>query len=130
MILKNIIFLTILSVKVSLVFVFGTSLVLAQQSAEAQVPFSLGLGQQKFESNCASCHGVQAKGTDSGPPLLHAYYKPSHHDDRAFYSAILNGSTQHHWNFGNMLPVPGVGKKEIPQIVAYVRWMQRQVGIE
>ena len=94
-----------------------------------QVPFKFGLGQQKYEAMCAKCHGPWLGGTDQGPPLLHGYYKPSHHGDQAFYRAILRGSPQHHWNFGDMPPVPGATPEDAQQIIPFVRWVQQAEGL-
>ncbi|CAC9535452.1 hypothetical protein [uncultured Gammaproteobacteria bacterium] len=89
------------------------------------VPFMQAAGMSKFKENCAKCHGEWAKGTDSGPPLIHNYYKPSHHGDEAFYRAALNGVKAHHWRFGNMSPVEGIERKDITKIISYVRWLQK-----
>src|SRR5919197_544631 len=55
-------------------------------------------GERLFGANCASCHGRSARGTDQGPPLVDAIYKPSHHADAAFYFAAARGAVQHHWH--------------------------------
>ncbi|MDH3713841.1 MAG: cytochrome c [Gammaproteobacteria bacterium] len=94
-----------------------------------QVPFKYGLGQQKYTAMCAECHGKWLRGTDQGPPLLHGYYKPSHHGDRSFYRAILQGTQQHHWNFGDMAPVPGATQADAQQIIPFVRWVQQAEGL-
>ena len=91
-----------------------------------KVPFSQGLGMGKFKQNCAKCHGEWAEGTSDGPPLIHNYYKPSHHDDEAFYRAALSGVRAHHWRFGNMPPVKGINRKDIKEIISYIRWLQKQ----
>lgn len=93
------------------------------------MPFKYGRGFELFQNNCAECHGGNLKGTDQGPPLLHGYYKPSHHSDVAFFRAIESGSPQHHWNFGDMKPVPGVDKKQAQAIVDFVRWYQQDTGL-
>ncbi|MDA0226268.1 MAG: c-type cytochrome, partial [Proteobacteria bacterium] len=31
-------------------------------------------GKPLFETHCGSCHGVDLRGTDKGPPLLHRIY--------------------------------------------------------
>lgn len=94
-----------------------------------QVPFQYGLGQQKYSDMCAQCHGEWLDGTDKGPPLLHGYYKPSHHSDRAFLRAILQGSAQHHWEFGDMQPVEGATLEDAQQIIPFVRWLQQAEGL-
>ena len=64
-------------------------------------------GQQVFNTTCVLCHGVNAAGTNQGPPLVHKIYEPGHHADFSFRNAVSNGVPAHHWNFGNMPPVPG-----------------------
>ena len=94
------------------------------------VPFQFGLGMQKFQEKCSVCHGKWAEGTaDNGPPLVHPYYEPSHHDDASFFRAALSGVKAHHWNFGNMPPVKGITNQDIGQIVQFIRWWQRENGI-
>lgn len=94
------------------------------------VPFKYGLGMQKYHENCASCHGRWGMGTDEGPPLVHDCYKPSHHGYRSFFEASLYGTRQHHWQFGDMAPVPGVTEKDVRPIIPFVRWLQKEAGIE
>jgi len=94
------------------------------------VPFQLGLGMQKFQEKCSACHGQWGEGTaDKGPPLIHSFYKPSHHDDASFFRAAHSGVTAHHWHFGNMPPVEGITDQDIGQIVQFIRWWQRENGI-
>jgi mono/diheme cytochrome c family protein len=93
-------------------------------------PAALAEGERLFNETCARCHGPRAVGTDQGPPLVHAIYEPNHHSDAAFQMAAANGVRAHHWSFGDMSPVPGVTPDQVTQIVAYVRWLQRQAGIE
>ncbi len=97
---------------------------------EPQVPFKYGLGMDKYQNYCSSCHGKWAKGTDQGPPLIHVYYRSSHHGDESFYRAALEGASQHHWKFGDMPPVPGIGRQDVDAIIPFVRWLQREAGIE
>jgi len=85
-------------------------------------------GQELFEANCAQCHGVDLKGTDTGPPFLHDVYVPSHHGDIAFFAAAEQGVQPHHWDFGQMPPVPGVDREDIQLIVDYVRERQEDAG--
>jgi len=87
-------------------------------------------GKSLFEKSCAQCHGADLHGTKEGPPLVHRIYKPSHHADIAFQLAVKNGSRQHHWNFGDMKPVEGVSPDDVAHITAYVRYKQREAGIE
>lgn len=86
-------------------------------------------GRVAFEQNCASCHGVNAGGTQQGPPLIHPIYNPGHHADGAFFLAARTGVRQHHWSFGNMPPQPEVTDSQIAAIVRYVRELQAANGI-
>lgn len=88
------------------------------------------VGKKLYEKNCASCHGVDLKGTKLGPPFLHPYYVSSHHGDVAFQLAARNGVQAHHWKFGNMVPVPIVTPDDVAHITAYVRYQQRRAGIQ
>ena len=93
------------------------------------VPAEFQPGKQLFDASCAACHGSAALGTTQGPPLVHIYYEPNHHGDDAFMMAIGTGVRQHHWNFGDMPAVSGLGPDEAEQIIAYVRWLQREAGV-
>ena len=87
-------------------------------------------GAEVFEAQCASCHGATAAGSDKGPPLVDDVYRPSHHTDGAFQIAVLRGVPQHHWRFGSMPRQEGLSDQDIADIVAYVRQLQREAGIE
>ena len=96
----------------------------------ATSPPEVAQGKALFEQNCSVCHGPAADGTTQGPPLVHIIYEPSHHADAAFILAARNGVRAHHWRFGDMPPLPDVGDETVIEIVGYIRWLQRQVGIE
>ena len=87
-------------------------------------------GEAVFEANCAVCHGQGAVGTDQGPPLVHEVYEPSHHPDESFRNAVTQGVQPHHWQFGPMPPVPGLQGEDVDAVIAYVRSLQRDAGIE
>ena len=74
--------------------------------------------------------GTDLKGTKVGPPFLHPFYVPSHHSDASFQIAVRNGVKAHHWQFGDMAPIPGVSADDVAHITAYVRGQQRRVGIQ
>lgn len=84
-----------------------------------------------FDAACASCHGENAAGQDGvAPPLVHQLYRPSHHDDAAFVVAVRQGSRQHHWSFGGMMPVEQpLADAEIQAIIRNVRELRRENGI-
>ena len=96
----------------------------------ATSPPELAQGKILFEQNCSVCHGPAGDGTAQGPPLVHIIYEPNHHADAAFILAARNGVRAHHWRFGDMAPLPGVTDAMVQEIVGYIRWLQRQVGIE
>ncbi len=86
-------------------------------------------GQQVFNDNCASCHGVNGAGTHKGPPLIHDIYNPGHHSNQAFYNAVRNGVRQHHWPYGDMPPQKQVGFSDMAALVQFIREVQQQNGI-
>jgi mono/diheme cytochrome c family protein len=101
-----------------------------QTVVSSAVPTEFQTGETTFNANCSACHGKQAAGTDHGPPLVHKVYEPNHHGDQAFQRAAANGVQAHHWQFGNMPKIDAVKPDDVDQIVKYVRWLQRQAGIQ
>lgn len=102
-------------------------------SSEGSDPLAGGdpaRGEELFVANCAACHGAQGQGTNSGPPLVHEIYEPSHHPDDAFLRAVQEGVQPHHWEFGPMPGIPGLDADDVADIVAHVRSLQREAGIE
>jgi mono/diheme cytochrome c family protein len=87
-------------------------------------------GRQAFAEDCSACHGAVAEGSDLGPPLVHPIYRPAHHADFAFVRVIAQGVRAHHWGFGDMPPTPSVSSEAVPEIIAYVRELQRANGID
>ena len=98
-------------------------------SAAKPLPAELEEGEAKFNNFCSRCHGPQGQGTNIGPPLVHKIYEPNHHADMAFQRAAAQGVRAHHWKFGNMPKIDGVVPEDVSQIIAYIRWLQRQAGI-
>jgi mono/diheme cytochrome c family protein len=96
----------------------------------AAVPAEFQAGEAKFKANCARCHGDAGVGTDQGPPLVHKIYEPNHHGDAAFQRAAAAGVRAHHWQFGDMPRIETVTPADVEQIVGYVRWLQREAGIQ
>ncbi len=95
-----------------------------------EIEGSYANGQLLYQSNCMSCHGEALGGKKGlGPPFVHGYYKPGHHADIAFYRAIKLGVTAHHWQFGNMPPVPSLSEADAAEIIKYIRFVQRSNGI-
>lgn len=100
-----------------------------QAAKEITIPFSYAKGQVLYDMHCSSCHGQDLTGTEKGPPLLHPFYKPSHHGDAAFYKAALKGARAHHWDFGDMQPVQGMTKKKMDSILPYIRFYQQKKNL-
>ena len=86
-------------------------------------------GAELFTASCSECHGATAGGSSQGPPLIDPIYEPGHHADFSFHLAVNQGSSQHHWQFGDMNPVPGLSPEEVDKIVCYVREVQYANGI-
>lgn len=101
-----------------------------QTGSSAAVPAEYAKGEVLFNTYCARCHGPKAAGTDHGPTFISRIYEPNHHGDAAFQLAAMNGVRAHHWNFGDMPKVQGATPPEVDEIIRYVRWLQRQAGIE
>lgn len=89
-----------------------------------------GAGAELYAANCASCHGVDLRGTDQGPSQLSIVYEPNHHGDEAYRSAITQGARAHHWNFGDMPAVAGLDDDEVDAIIAFIRSEQQRQGFE
>ena len=109
-----------------IILLFPLSSARVQASEPVEIPFHLARGQLLYEKYCSSCHGIDLAGSNEGPPLLHAFYKPSHHGDQSFYRAALQGVKQHHWEFGDMKPVTGMTPKKVESVVSFVRFYQKQ----
>ena len=86
-------------------------------------------GEDLFNANCSTCHGMKAAGTDQGPTLIDRIYHPGHHSDVSIRNAVGRGVQQHHWPFGDMAPVAGVSSDDVEKIICYVRELQRADGI-
>jgi mono/diheme cytochrome c family protein len=102
----------------------------APQAAADVTPSERGReGEAAFSVHCAACHGVGAVGTSLGPPLVHKIYEPSHHSDNSIRSAVQNGVQSHHWQFGDMAPLPAVSTDGAEAIICYIRELQVAHGI-
>lgn len=99
------------------------------RDASRSVPEEYQAGEERFNELCARCHGMAGRGTNTGPPLVHKIYEPSHHADFAFMRAAMQGVRSHHWKFGNMPKISEATPDDVTQIIPYVRWLQRQAGI-
>lgn len=106
------------------------SVTLAQQVNMPNFSASALEGKELFQQHCIQCHGETALGTALGPPLLHPFYRPGHHDDDALKRAIKKGVVAHHWQFGPMPAMQAVSDADIPKLVTFIRELQRANGIK
>ncbi len=105
--------------------------IVAEIAIPASFTASEAMGETAFNAVCASCHGADGGGRQGmGPPFIHPIYRPGHHGDMAFLSAVQNGVGAHHWTFGDMPAQKGLTRADVASIVAYVRALQRTNGIE
>lgn len=88
-------------------------------------------GKAVFDRVCAVCHGAALRGTDQGPPLIHAWYAPGGgHDDSQVLKVLREGTTGHMWKLGDMPKPEGLKPGEDKAVLAYVRAMQAANGID
>lgn len=87
-------------------------------------------GGAVYDANCALCHGADLRGTERGPSLLSIVYEPAHHPDESIRSAIANGVSPHHWDFGPMPIIGGLSAAEVDAVIAHVRSVQVAQGFE
>ena len=99
------------------------------QPTQKPIPEVFATGAGLFDAHCAACHGRDAAGTDRGPSFLSPVYAASHHGDASFFLAVKQGVRAHHWQFGDMPPLPDVTTDQVAEIILYVRWRQAQAGI-
>lgn len=119
------------TVAVALVVTFGVASCSSDDGGSGAAPGSqIERGAEVYAGSCASCHGVDLRGTDKGPSQLSIDYEPNHHTDDSFRNAIAAGAPQHHWNFGDMGPVEGLTDEDVEAVIAFVRAEQRRQGFE
>jgi mono/diheme cytochrome c family protein len=103
------------------------------QQAEMVAPAVSGAaeaGRAAFEAVCATCHGTALRGTDNGPPLLHAFYAlGSAHGDDMILAAMNNGAKSHMWKFGDMPKPEGLKAGQDKEVLAYIRAVQAANGL-
>lgn len=93
-------------------------------------PNLLEAGSAVYAARCAICHGADLRGTERGPSQLSEVYKPGHHPDASYRTAIERGAPAHHFDFGDMPPVPGLSPAEVDAVIAYIRAEQVRQGFE
>lgn len=95
-----------------------------------QNPALVAEGEALYRTSCAACHGSDLRGTEFGPSQLSVVYQPGHHPDESYMRAVVNGVRAHHWNFGDMAPIPSLTQADMDRIIAFVRENQRTEGFE
>lgn len=93
-------------------------------------PEQVALGQEVFDQSCATCHGPGGGGGLAGPPLTHEMYEGL--TDADIRTVIEQGKAPENWpRFeAGMTPVPGLSVTEVDAVIAYVRSVQREAGLE
>ena len=86
-------------------------------------------GLALYNGHCLSCHGIEGRGTDRGPALVHPLYGLENLSDQAFTQAVFYGAPQRHFRFGPMEAIKALKQVEIAQILAYVRAVQKDAKI-
>lgn len=82
-----------------------------------------------YDRHCSECHGLAGVGTGKGPTFISRIYHPNHHSDWSFRLAVTRGVRAHHWNFGNMPIIQGLGPEQVDKIIVYIRSLQRDAGV-
>ena len=81
-------------------------------------------GRALFAANCALCHGTAGQGTDQGPSLREARYRPDELSDADIAAAIRNGVPEEAFEFGPMPAFPRLEDDEVDAVVEVVRELQ------
>lgn len=77
-------------------------------------------GREIFNTTCAGCHGVDGMGdTDTGPPLIHPYYRKLMLPSDKVRRAIILGKAQDKWKYGHMPAQIKLSDSEITEIMMY-----------
>ena len=115
--------------KILLMIIFGLlGQILMGCSIEPKksVPEKYRIGQISFHRVCAQCHGAYAMGGGArAPTFLQEKFNPKNFPNRRIVRAILNGSDS-----GSMpSQINKVTDDEIREILKYIRYPQKEVGI-
>jgi len=89
------------------------------------VPLEFREGKKQFHRVCASCHGPEGIGRGRSPKLIQKKYSVDNFSNEEITSTILNGAKS-----GKMPPQKRrVKKREIKEIIKYIRYLQTQQNI-
>jgi len=86
-------------------------------------------GEKLYALYCEKCHGLQGKGTEVAPALVHPDYAPRHHPNLSFFLAVRKGKKAVKSEYGGMPAMPQVSAEEAAHIVAYIRKKQFRANI-
>ena len=86
-------------------------------------------GEAVYGANCAQCHGEDLAGTERGPSLLAAVYRPSELPDAAVADAIRNGVDARLWDYGPMPANGALSDAQIDAVVQFLRAEQEPAGV-
>ena len=111
--------------------VFGTSgLDAIDESASVPVSsLSFQLGGIAYAKECTECHGRTARGTVRGPNLIHPDYGPGKRSDAQFSQALREGKQARRAGYLDMPAVQDRSERNLKQLVAFLREVQRANGI-
>jgi mono/diheme cytochrome c family protein len=82
-------------------------------------------GRALFASNCAVCHGTTGQGTDQGPSLREARYRPEQLSDADVADSIRNGVPAPESEYG---PMPAFRQFDDAQVEALVKVVRELQG--
>ena len=106
----------------------------SEKNDEKQPPLTqeqlVAKGRSIFNSTCATCHSVSLQGGSMAPSMLQAAFAPAQLPDSAISQAIQNGVNDNRFGKGPMPAQPSVHPKDIPAVIAYIRWVQQANGIK
>ncbi|MDH3256343.1 MAG: cytochrome c [Nitrospinota bacterium] len=90
------------------------------------VPEEYKAGQEYYHRECAGCHGPDAMGGNRAPNLIQKIYSSAAYSNGKISKVILNGSSS-----GAMPSLKGnLSDKEIKEIIKYIRYSQKDSGLE
>ena len=117
----------------ALVFAFfGTSgLDAFDDSTSPAMEFTLSEeGRVAFAEDCVRCHGRLAEGTERAPALVASRYAPDRFSDGDFNRAVRFGIAPSRPGSGGMPSYPGLTDRDLDRMLAFLRGLQREHGIE
>lgn len=88
-------------------------------------------GRAIINSQCIECHGVDGTGgSRKGPPLLHPMYREAIFPDHHYKRVLIEGRPQNNWKFGPMPAQPQLSDADMNGIIAFIREVHDETGVE